>query len=527
MARQDQHRDGTQLELASAQRRAAAAARRVPLMQTVFDLAEAQQVSVYLVGGTVRDLLLGCETHDLDFAVDGDGLRMARHVADALGGAYVSLDPERRTGRVVLRGEDAPHEGGADSLDFASFRGPDLEADLRDRDFTINAMALRRAADGSFALVDLLGGSGDLRGRVLRATSPHAFADDPVRTLRAVRLGVQFGCQIEAQTRGWLVEAVPRLPSISAERLRDEWFRALAQRHAGDAVEQLESLGLLAQIAPPAAALAAIEQPPPARTTDALSHAVETLRAVELLADALQGQHGGGIELPVTVRTLAPYLLRRYASPICDGRTHLALLKCAALLHNVGLLQHVGPAAPRDVLAAPTSEPAESAAARSARTAARLARSWRCSNAEVDMLRVTVGAHPRAAHLAQQERVDRRDIYRYYREAGEHGIDAAFLALAASWTTCRTGAPVQAWQHHAEKLVRLWHAFYCEHEQVVDPSPLLSGQDLLQLGMAPGPQIGALIDHIREEQAAGEIGTRGEALDAAQAWLRAARENGT
>jgi hypothetical protein len=514
MARQNQHRDGTQLKLASAQCRA-------PLIQTVLDLAEAQQVPVYLVGGTVRDLLLGCETHDLDFAVDGDGLRMARHVADALGGAYVSLDPERRTGRVVLRGKDAPHEVGADSLDFASFRGPNLEADLRDRDFTINAMALRRAADGSFALVDPLSGSGDLRHRVLRATSPHAFADDPVRTLRAVRLGVQFGCQIEAQTRGWLVEAVPRLPSISAERLRDEWFRALAQRHAGDAVEQMESLGLLAHIAPPAAALAAIEQPPPARTTDALSHAVETLRAVELLVDALQGQHGGGIELPVAVRPLAPHLLHRYASPICDGRTHLALLKCAALLHNVGLVE------PRNVPVAPTGEPAEHAAARSARIASRLARSWRCSNAEVDMLRVTVGAHPRAARLAQQERVDRRAIYRYYRETGEHGIDAAFLALAASWITCRAGAPVQAWQRHAGKLARLWHAFYCEHEDVVDPPPLLSGQDLLHLGMTPGPPMGELIDHIREEQAAGEIETRGEALDAAQAWLAAAREEGT
>jgi hypothetical protein len=469
---------------------------------------------------------LARDTHDLDFAVDGDGLRLARHVADALGGAYVSLDPERRTGRVVLRGEGAPHEGEPTSLDFASFRGPDLEADLRDRDLTINAMALRRTADGSLALVDPLGGSADLRDRVLRATSSHAFADDPVRTLRAVRLGVQFDCQIEAQTRRWLVEAVPRLPSVSPERLRDEWFRALAQQRAGDAVAQMERLGLLAQIAPPLAALRAVEQQPPAPTTGALSHAIETLRAVEQLVDALQAQGASRTELPAAVHAVAPHLLRRYASAICDQRTHLALLKCAALLHNVALGQYVGSPAPADMLPLPAGEPAARLAAESAHMAARLARSWRCSNAEADMLCTTIRAQPHAARLAQQDHIDRRAIYRYYREAGEHGIDATALALAVAWATWRAHTPLEARQRYAERLGRLWHAFYCEYDQVVNPPPLLSGRDLLQLGMASGPQMGELIAHLREEQAAGEIVTRGEALDTARAWLRTARQSG-
>ena len=87
--------------------RAARAAARVPLIRSVFHLAGKRQISAWLVGGSVRDLLLDVPLHDLDFAVDGDGLALARAAADRLGGAYVPLDRERRTGRAVLAAPDA------------------------------------------------------------------------------------------------------------------------------------------------------------------------------------------------------------------------------------------------------------------------------------------------------------------------------------------------------------------------------------------------------------------------------------
>lgn len=501
--------------LEAAALRAAAAARDLPIVQTVFDLTETLGTAVYLVGGTVRDMLLGRETHDLDYAVDGDGLRVARYIADRLGGAYVALDEQRRTGRVVLR-RSAGGDGAAVSLDFAAFRGPDLEADLRDRDLTINAMALRR--DGSsYVLVDPLRGVADLYQRVLRATSARAFVDDPVRTLRAVRLAVQFDCQIEPQTRRWLVSAVPHLPAVSAERVRDEWFRALAQDRAGDAIEQMADLDLLAEVAPPAAALASIHRPHRGPASNVLSQAVETVRAVEGVVDALQGRADSTVTLPDGVHHVAPLLARRYASPICDQRTYGALLKCAALLHPVALSQVAGQ------LPAAESEAAATLAADSGRIAAELALAWRCSKAEVDMLRTTVGAHSHAARLARQERVDRRAIYRYYRQSGEHGVDAATLALAIAGQETQASTHTDSWQRTVATTARLWHAFYCEYEQVVNPPPLLSGHDLMQLGMAPGPQMGELLDGLHEEQAAGDIVTRGQALDAARAWMERAQ----
>jgi hypothetical protein len=151
-----------------------------------------------------------------------------------------------------------------------------------------------------------------------------------------------------------------------------------------------------------------------------------------------------------------------------------------------------------------------------------LARAWRCCNAEVEMLRTVIGAYPRAARLAQQERLTRPAIYRYYLEAGERGVDAGVLALAVE----RLGGVNVRWRRQAAQMARLWEAFYCEHERIVNPPPLLSGRDLLELGMAPGPEMGELLASLQEEQAAGEIESRSQALEAARAWLDAAREGG-
>ncbi len=110
---------------------------------------------VYLVGGAVRDALLDLPVHDMDFALSGDVLAFARHVANLLGGDFYPLDKERQTGRVLLSNASGQRQ----VLDFAALRGPDLESDLRGRDFTINAIAV--ALDKPQVLLDPLGGAAD------------------------------------------------------------------------------------------------------------------------------------------------------------------------------------------------------------------------------------------------------------------------------------------------------------------------------------------------------------------------------
>ena len=180
-----------------------------------------KRTKVYLVGGAVRDAILHQESNDLDFAVEKDALKIARKVANALEGAYYRMDEEHETGRVILK-----QAGGARFiLDFAVFRQPDLEDDLRGRDFTINAMAVDLRSPQE--LLDPLGGLNDLFNKQLRACSSSAFSDDPVRILRAIRFAAKLNLKMTPETRGWLKDSTGEMTKPSEERIRDELFKIL------------------------------------------------------------------------------------------------------------------------------------------------------------------------------------------------------------------------------------------------------------------------------------------------------------
>lgn len=513
MAKQNRPKEEPNLLYVSPEVQVLRAVESYPMVRTVLEMARERNTVAWLVGGSIRDLLLGAETHDLDFAVQGDGLALAQYVADRLRGAYVALDRERRTGRVVLAAGHThnPTESTL-YLDFASLRGDDLGADLRDRDFTVNAMAVAQSAGGELQFIDPLGGSDDLANRTLRAASPTSFSHDPLRTLRAVRLCAQIEATIEPQTRMWLEAAVPSVATVSAERMRDEWFRILDQPSAARALRELHGFGLLRLIAPPVADLDGLPQSPPHRY-DALTHTFNTVQAVERLWDTFRGH----VREPDAVleQALRPFysdLTARYASPICDERTHLALLKCAALLHDVGKPE-THAVEPDGRIRAIGHERA------GGQIAAEMAHRWRCSNAEADMLRTTVRAHMRPAWLAEVPSLTRRAIHRYYRDTGEYGVDAAFVALADHLATQGDDPPDDSWQRLVETVGALWTAFWRQREAVIEPPPLLSGSDLLRMGLQPGPQIGDLLSRVREAQAAGEITTRDQALAQVEGWL--------
>jgi hypothetical protein len=121
--------------------------------------------------------------------------------------------------------------------------------------------------------------------------------------------------------------------------------------------------------------------------------------------------------------------------------------------------------------------------------------------------------------LAREPSLSRRAVYRYYRDTGDAGIDAAFVALADYLATWRPEPPAEGWRRQAETVARLWSAYFDQHTTVVSPHPLLSGKELLGLGVPPGPKLGAMLERLREAQAAGEVRTRQEALALARTWL--------
>ena len=167
------------------------------LLADVTKIIEQWPQPVYLAGGAVRDLVLDRPIHDLDFVVERNAIKLAFWVANKLAVPAYVLDQERDVGRVMIDAEI--------SLDFARFRqnnrefGGTLEADLQARDFTINAMA-QEVKSGDAPIIDPTGGLQDLESGVVRMVYARALEDDAARALRALRMGLQFGFELEAET---------------------------------------------------------------------------------------------------------------------------------------------------------------------------------------------------------------------------------------------------------------------------------------------------------------------------------------
>jgi putative nucleotidyltransferase with HDIG domain len=491
--------------------------------QQVQRLAVARGVQAWLVGGAVRDALTERPVHDWDFAVDRDSLGLARAVADSLGGAYFTLDDERGTGRVVL----GTATGIRLELDFAALRGDDLQADLFARDFTINALALDRTG----ALIDLTGGRADMSARCIRATSDRAFRDDPVRLLRAVRMEAELGFEIEPQTASWIRRDAVLLTFPSAERIRDEFTRTLALPDAAVSLQRLDELDLLPHVMPELGILKEVTQSPPHRydvwhhtllMVDTLEEVVATITGrpsrspgrtqgelrpersgPPTLADA---PHAAWGDLARALGQFAGDVRAHLGTEVSSGRDRALLLKLAALLHDVGKPDTWSQGEDGRIHFY-DHEPV------GARLAA--ARLWelRFSRDEIERVRTMVEGHLRPAHLARAERVTRRAVYRYFRALRGAGVEVVLLSLADHLATWGPNLMERHWARRLEVAETLLDHYFERYEETVAPPPLVTGRDLMmELELDAGPEIGRLLDLLREAQAAGEVETREEAL---------------
>ncbi|MFQ6001301.1 MAG: hypothetical protein ACE5LG_06490, partial [Anaerolineae bacterium] len=258
----------------------------------------------YIVGGYLRDQLLGRETRDIDLLVPVNALPLGRQLADHLGGSFVPLDEERGVARIVLQ-----VEGERYLVDLSQMRG-DLEADLARRDFTINALATN-LFDPEAHLIDPYGGQRDLKERVVRAVSKEAFEDDPLRLLRGVRLAGELGFRVESRTEGWMRRHASLIITVSPERLRDELCKILALEGSAASLRYLQRTGILT------AAL-------PELQGRVIEHPLDSLEGLESTLPALK-------EWPAF-----PHLLSHLGQPTAGDRSRLMLLKLTTLLHHLG-----------------------------------------------------------------------------------------------------------------------------------------------------------------------------------------------
>ena len=214
---------------------------RIPYIDALRAAREAAQVPAWIVGGAVRDLLLGKPPVDVDVTTREPEL-LGRRFAEIVGGHVVPMDPGRGIWRVAFQG---------DYFDFCGFRDHDIAGDLTGRDFTINAIALRLPdAELPAGLLDPFHGQDDLERRRLRMVTPGVFRDDPARILRAFRFLAELHVSIESETWQALRENADRLPLVAVERLLAEWWRLCAGTHVAEAMQHMDNAGVLGMLFP-------------------------------------------------------------------------------------------------------------------------------------------------------------------------------------------------------------------------------------------------------------------------------------
>lgn len=463
-------------------------------------------VEAYLVGGCVRDWLLGRSSHDIDFAVAGDAVELARRVADRMGGAFVLLDQERCTARVVTRGEDG---GRHFFIDFAKLQGDGIMADLSKRDFTVNAMAVAVAdVEPLPQIIDPYGGRRDVQLGLVRAVSATAFQDDPLRTLRAVRIAAEMEeASIEQGTEDLLRRAVRLITNVSAERVRDELAKIVALPGAAQNLRYLDELGLLTVIIPELETLKGVEQSEP-HYLDVFEHSLETVGRLEGVFHALKGYEGES-ELSLISLLLSPssrQLIAHLSQPISGDRPRLTVLKLAALLHDLG----------KPVTTSIDDEGGihfYGHEGEGAEIVGAILRRLRFGGNEVSLAKTIVANHMRPCLLADQEVVTRRAVYRFFRDTGEAGADTLLLCLADYLATSGPNLRMACWRRLVKLAASMLADYYERHQKAISPPKLISGHDLMEeFGLEEGPRIGELLEAVREAQVEGEVRTREDVL---------------
>ncbi|MDE2059751.1 MAG: HD domain-containing protein [candidate division NC10 bacterium] len=450
---------------------------------------------LYLVGGYVRDLLLGrgrTRRADLDVVIWGEPERLGRDLVEALQGSLVRLDPE--TVRVIIRSAE-----GIVQIDINRPKGKTIEDDLAARDFTINALAVRvdtsalqPLSPNPLSLIDPTDGLNDLRAKRLRAIAPSALDRDPLRLIRAVRLAAELGFTIEDATGRWIIERASLLETVAGERLRDELFRILDTSPAVPWIERLDVLQLLKLLVPEVEALKSVPASKPHRLP-LWEHSLQTLWSVELLLTDL------GRLFPED----APWLRERLDREIEAGVTEIAILKLLALLHDVGKpeTRSVQPDGRVRFLGHEQA---------GMPILARLCDRLRLGRLASNLVAGIEEHHLRPIRLSSATTVTARAQYRFFREAG----DAAPLVLLHSWADLRATIGEETQEFHRHQLfLRDAFRFYRTKFLASRAEPLLRGGDLIDLfGIVPGPFLGFVLDRLQEAQATGVINSRPEAL---------------
>ena len=449
-----------------------------------------QPSAAWVVGGTVRDALLGRALEDLDIVVATDSAAAAKALADVTAGHVFELSEEFAASRVVAR----DHSWQAD---VTAMRGGSIEGDLALRDFTVNAIAVP-LSDGE--LIDPHRGEADLDRRLLRAVTDASFRDDPLRTMRMARLACELDFEVEERTVELARQEAAALDRVSPERCYYELRALVSSRAPLAGLELMDRAGLVAALLPELEALKGVEQNP-YHHLDVWGHTLEVLgRLVEIERDPAE-----------VFGRQAEAVSRELELPLADGLTRWQALRLGALLHDIGKPATRAVSPEGRVLFWGHDE-------LGARMSREIAGRLRASAATAEFLAHIALHHLRLGFLVHRRPLSRRDVYGYLRACEPVELEVTVLTAADRLATRGERTRDTAIEGHLELAGEL--AAEALAWRANPPRPPVTGDELMEaLGLRPGPKVGRLLEGLREAAFAGEVRSREHAFELARAGL--------
>ena len=458
-----------------------------PLVKTAREALAGEADELWIVGGTVRDALLGRPLRDLDLTVRGDSQRVARKLARAVGGpvfplseafgAWRAMDPDRTW-----------------TCDVTEMHGEGIDADLARRDFTVNAIAVPLAGGEPH---DPQGGLQDLENKALRViggptVEESAYADDPLRPLRLARFAAELDLHPTPDTRHLTQQAAPLVRNAAAERVFQELRRIVSADRVIDGLALSDELGLTAVVLPELYALHGVEQSH-FHHLDVHDHTIEVLRCHLALEHDPEGVFG----------ELAEPLDRLMSEPFADELTGWQALRFAALLHDCGKPATRGVRPDGRV----TFIGHDKAGAEMIRD---LCRRLKTSERLRELLADVTRHHLVLGFLVHERPLSRERIYEYLQRCQPVEVEVTLLTCADRLATRGKNAE-DAIKKHLD-LARELMAEALEWRADPPEPPLRGGELAEELGIDPGPELGELLARLREARFTGEAETREEAV---------------